>query len=316
MASNSDPQAPQPTRRTLLEWMGRSTVLALSSPLIVRCVTDGGDGAGGLDVLDAWSRPDDAKIEARSKDLGAPEGTDDLSSEPSQDAGGGQDASEEVAADVAAGDELDPADSATEAEAEVATPCEDGFTPGSGNSSSVFQGWGERTVDQQDLAQLLSSWSLRIDGLVQTPRTLSFCDLLEMGLDSQVTDFHCVEGWSIYDVPWDGIRLSRLLDLVGPLPSATHLKLWSVGGTYTESLAFPIALEIRTLLGLGIGGETLPLKHGFPCRVVVPRLLGYKNPKYVERIELVDAEHAGYWSNYGYAVSGEVPAERLRPGKY
>jgi hypothetical protein len=311
MPSDSKPSVPTTTRRTLLEWLGCSTVLALSSPLIVRCAEAGGAGGGGsLDTLDALSSPDDAKIEARSKDLEDPDATADGTPEPGSDAGVA-----EVGDDAAtAADGGEVADA--EPEPEVAAPCEDGFTPGSGNSSPVLQGWGERTVDPQDLAQILSSWSLRIDGLVETPRTLSFCDLLEMGLDSQVTDFHCVEGWSILDVPWDGIRLSRLLDLVGPLSSATHLKLWSVGGTYTESLALPIALEIRTLLGLGIGGETLPLKHGFPCRVVVPRLLGYKNPKYVERIELVDAEHAGYWSNFGYAVSGEVSPERLRPGKY
>ena len=70
------------------------------------------------------------------------------------------------------------------------------------------------------------------------------------------------------------------------------------------------------MLALGINGHTLPLKHGFPARVVVPRLLGYKNPKFVRRIELVDFEHVGYWSNFGYAVEGLVPEDRLREGKY
>jgi DMSO/TMAO reductase YedYZ molybdopterin-dependent catalytic subunit len=77
-----------------------------------------------------------------------------------------------------------------------------------------------------------------------------------------------------------------------------------------------VAREPRTLLGLGIAGSTLPLAHGFPLRIVVPRLLSYKNAKYVERIELVDAPLLGFWSQYGYPYEGEVPADRLRPGKY
>jgi DMSO/TMAO reductase YedYZ molybdopterin-dependent catalytic subunit len=49
---------------------------------------------------------------------------------------------------------------------------------------------------------------------------------------------------------------------------------------------------------------------------VVPRLLGYKNPKYVNGIELVEEQPDGFWPQYGYTIEGEVPAARLRPGKY
>ena len=51
-------------------------------------------------------------------------------------------------------------------------------------------------------------------------------------------------------------------------------------------------------------------------RLVVPRLLGYKNAKYVERIELTDHPVEGFWVAAGYPYDGEVPASRLRPGKY
>ena len=75
-------------------------------------------------------------------------------------------------------------------------------------------------------------------------------------------------------------------------------------------------MKPRTLLGYGVGGSTLPLEHGFPLRLVVPRLLGYKNAKYLERIEVTDHAVTGYWEEYGYPYEGEVSAERLRPGKY
>jgi DMSO/TMAO reductase YedYZ molybdopterin-dependent catalytic subunit len=131
-----------------------------------------------------------------------------------------------------------------------------------------------------------------------------------------VTDFHCVEGWSVDDVPWNGVSLARMLDLAGADPSATYLSFYSVGGEYSESLPISVAREPRTLLGYGVGGSTLPLAHGFPVRLVVPRLYGYKNAKYLSRIEITDHAITGYWEQYGYSYGGEVPASLLRPGKF
>jgi len=208
---------------------------------------------------------------------------------------------------VEAADDADP-DATTE-------PCDPSFAPGD-ESQPVFANWGERTVDHQDLASILGTWRLTIDGLVDTPLSLDFCQLRDLGLVDQVTDFHCVEGWDILDVPWNGIPLSRLLDLAGVRPEARFLTFTSIGGLYTESLPLSVAREPKTLLALGVGGSTLPLKHGFPARIVVPRLLGYKNPKYVARIEASVVETVGFWPRLGYPVEGECPPSRLREGKY
>lgn len=266
------------TRRTLLEWMGRSTVLGLFSPIVNAC--SGPDGTGGFDAKDGFSDPGMWGEDGQGTDGMA--GGDDHQGEP------------------------DPA----------SQNCEDGgFAPGK-LDKAIFDGWGERTVDKQDLASILESWTLTVDGLVKKPRTWTFCELRDLALTSQVTDFHCVEGWSIYDVPWDGVHLMDFLSESEPLPEALFIKVHCVGGGYSESLPLTVAAEPRTLLGLGIGGSTLPLKHGFPCRLVVPRLYGYKNPKFVDRIELVTEEHVGFWPQYGYTVDGEVDPARLREGKY
>ena len=155
-----------------------------------------------------------------------------------------------------------------------------------------------------------------MDGLASNPLTLGFADILALERQDQVTDFHCVEGWSVFDVPWNGVPLARVLDLAGAQPSATYVTFHSVGEVYEESLPIDVAREPKTLLGYGVDGSTLPLPHGFPVRLVVPRLLGYKNAKYLSRIELTDRAVTGYWESYGYSIDGEVPPERLRPGKY
>lgn len=189
------------------------------------------------------------------------------------------------------------------------------FEPGLGESD-IFKNWGERTVDKQDLIEMMAKWRLQIDGLVETPLELDFIELIELPRQDQVTDFHCVEGWSVYDVPWNGVHLQTLFERVKPLLSATHVTFHTFGDKYNESLPIDVARENKTMLAYGIDCSTLPLKHGFPARLVVPRKYGYKNPKFVYRIELTDKPINGYWVAFGYPYDGDVPDSRLRPGKY
>lgn len=189
------------------------------------------------------------------------------------------------------------------------------FQPGPG-TEPVFERWSECTVDVQELAHILASWELTVDGMVGNPLALGFADLLAMKRQDQVTDFQCVEGWVVEDVPWNGVQLAQMIDLARPAGEATHLTFYSSGGTYKESLPMSVAREPRTLLAYGVAGSTLPLVHGFPLRLVVPRLYGYKNAKYLTRIEFTDKPENGYWEDFGYSYDGEVPESSLRPGRY
>jgi len=190
------------------------------------------------------------------------------------------------------------------------------FTPGPTAGSTLFSRWPERTVDVQDLESVLQNWRLTVDGMVETPRVFRFDELVDLAQVNFVMDFHCVEGWSVLDVPWTGLHLSTLWQLVRPRPEATHVTFHTLGGTYNESVPLPITTEPHTLLAYGIAGSTIPLKHGFPLRLVVPRLMAYKSPKYVERIELTDAPLSGFWVKRGYPYDAPVPESRLREGKY
>ncbi len=198
--------------------------------------------------------------------------------------------------------------------------CDDGsmgppFVPGV-LDEKLAEEWTVRTIDPPELEAILAGWQLEVDGLVESPQVFSFADLMCLERQDQVTDLHCVDGWSVYDVPWNGVHLSQLFALCRPTSAATHVTFHTFGEIYQESLPLDVALEPRTLLGYGVGGATLPLDHGFPLRVVIPRLLGYKNAKYVQRIELDDKPVSGLWVSSGYPYSGEVPPARLRAGKY
>ena len=188
------------------------------------------------------------------------------------------------------------------------------FTPGKGHK--LLDQFVVFTVDEQNVADTIADWSLTIDGLVETPLTLSFGDLLKMETTRQETDFHCVTGWSVYDVPWVGVSLKALFALVSPLDTATHVTYHCQGDIYTESSTLAEALEPKSIVAYGVGDSTLPLEHGFPLRLIIPRKLGYKNAKYIYRIELTDAPHIGYWEERGYSIEADVSESRLREGKY
>lgn len=189
------------------------------------------------------------------------------------------------------------------------------FSPGEENLE-IFEQWKENTVDDQNLMDILENWELQVDGLVRNPRVFSFTDLLQLERHDQTTDFHCVEGWSVHDVPWNGIHMSTLFDIVEPEAGATHVTFHTEGDIYNESLPIDVALESKTMLAYGINCSTIPMKHGFPLRVVVPRMMGYKSAKYVYRIELDNKEVSGYWVKWGYPYDAPVPEGRLRPGMY
>lgn len=276
------------SRRSLLDWFGKATVLVLGGEALAACAA----GEEGM--------PDGSAYPEGGLDGGADAGSD------------GDVTDGDVGADTGGGGDGDLGDAG---DADAGGSAEWDFAPPT-DPPEIYDEWPSRTVDRQNIAEILSSWELRIDGMVDTPVTLTFMELLELTRQDQITDFHCVEGWSVYDVPWNGVHLSTLLDLVGVRPEATHVTYHTVNDQYNESLPLDVALEPKTLMAYGVDEHTLPLSHGFPLRLVVPRLLGYKSAKYVQRIELTDGPIAGFWVALGYSYDGEVPEGRLREGRY
>ncbi|MBA4494632.1 molybdopterin-dependent oxidoreductase [Paenactinomyces guangxiensis] len=147
-----------------------------------------------------------------------------------------------------------------------------------------------------------------VDGLVEHPVQWTFADLKEKLTEvEQISDFHCVEGWGVKNVRWTGVRLRELIETVKPKRETSHVTFYSLGGVYTESLTLSEASEEQTLLAYGLYGKELPSQQGYPLRVIIPRMYGYKGAKWLHRIEFTDYQHLGYWEQYGYNVDGVTP---------
>ncbi|GGE03209.1 hypothetical protein GCM10011571_00010 [Marinithermofilum abyssi] len=180
-------------------------------------------------------------------------------------------------------------------------------TPSSSPAFQPFTKFRINSVEETPHVDL-NQYRLIVDGLVKQPVKWSFSELKQSLTEvEQISDFHCVEGWGVKNVRWTGIKMKELLETVKPKPTATHLTFYSLGGVYTESLSLDEAAEDETLLAYGLYGKPLPRQQGFPLRVIIPRMYGYKGAKWLHRIEFTDHQHLGYWEQYGYNVDGVTP---------
>ena len=146
-----------------------------------------------------------------------------------------------------------------------------------------------------------AAYRLTIAGAVERPVTYTLDDLRRLPRAEQVSDFHCVTGWSVYDVRWGGVRFQDLLAGARPRPDARALRFVSDEVPYDDTLSLPQAFARDALLALDMDGAPLSAPHGYPARVVMPRMYGYKSVKWVTRIEVqTHLDHVGYWEQRGY----------------
>ena len=164
-----------------------------------------------------------------------------------------------------------------------------------------------------------AGWRLTVDGMVAKPLSLSVAQIRALPSRTQITRHDCVEGWSAIG-QWTGVPVGLLLKAAGVLPQAKYAVFhcadnlegepekggMQAPGQYYESIALEDARHPQTILAHAMNGKPLDVGHGAPLRLRVERQLGYKQAKYVQRIQLTDrlsglyGGKGGYWEDRGY----------------
>jgi len=167
------------------------------------------------------------------------------------------------------------------------------------------------TVPQVDPAD----WSLRFTGMVDNPFELTLDEILAMDLEEHVVTLSCVSnevgGNLVGNANWTGVPLSVLLDRAGVQDGATQVVGRSVDD-FTAGFPTDVVFDGRnTLLAVGMNGEPLPTRHGFPARLVVAGLYGYVSAvKWIEEIHLTRWEDFdGYWVPRGWSKDGPMKTQ-------
>ena len=170
-------------------------------------------------------------------------------------------------------------------------------------------------------------WLIDVGGLVEKPFKLSLAELRAMPSRTQITRHDCVEGWSCIG-EWTGTPLQLVLAMAKPKAEALYAVFYCADPMgeatmdakgnvvqppfYYESLDLLEATHPQTILAYELNGRNLPVEHGAPVRLRAERQLGYKMPKFVQRIELVSSfariggGKGGYWEDQGYQWYGGI----------
>ncbi|MFG2823030.1 molybdopterin-dependent oxidoreductase [Kitasatospora sp. NPDC048365] len=149
-------------------------------------------------------------------------------------------------------------------------------------------------------------YTLTVDGLVERPASHSFAALQAMEQTRIVHDVQCVTGWRVPSVPFEGVRLSTLLDAAGVRPEATAVRFTCFDGSYSESLTLEQARRDDVLVALRMEDRPVGHQHGGPVRLYVAPMYFYKSAKWLAGITLTPTVQSGYWENYGYDVDAWV----------
>lgn len=181
--------------------------------------------------------------------------------------------------------------------------------------SPVFRANGTSNPNTPDYKAIwrlgFADWRLRIDGMVARPLALSLAQFRSLPHREQITRHDCVEGWSAIG-KWRGVPLKLLLDAAGLRSGARYIVFHCAdrmggGQPYYESIDLIDAFHPQTILAFALNDAPLSVANGAPLRLRVERQLGYKQAKYLMRIEAVESLGAigrgkgGYWEDYaGY----------------
>ena len=151
-----------------------------------------------------------------------------------------------------------------------------------------------------------AAYRLEVGGHVRHPVSLTWDEVAALPAERQTSDFHCVTGWTVSGVRWQGIRLQTLWDMVQPLPEARYANFVSLERPYVDTLSLRQTTLSQVMLAHHMDGAPLSQAHGAPLRLVIPEMYGYKGVKWLTRIELVPSLTPGFWEQNGYDVDAWV----------
>jgi DMSO/TMAO reductase YedYZ molybdopterin-dependent catalytic subunit len=149
-----------------------------------------------------------------------------------------------------------------------------------------------------------STWTFRISGLVEKERELSYQEFTSLPRVKVLSDIHCVTGWSRLDNLWEGVSANAIEDLVKIRPEAGFVLVHSVGG-FTTNLSAGDFFQPDVLFAIKHDDKPITPPHGYPVRLVVPRLYFWKNAKWVVGIEFMAKDKPGFWESCGYHNHGD-----------
>lgn len=150
----------------------------------------------------------------------------------------------------------------------------------------------------------LKTWNFRVFGLVEEEWSCNYEEFLALPKVKVKSDFHCVTTWSRLDNLWEGVSTQEIASRVKIKPEAKYVLVYAEH-RWTTNLPLEDFLEKDCLFAYKHDEKPLSLDHGYPLRLVIPRLYAWKSAKWVCGIEFLAKDKAGFWEQGGYHMKGD-----------
>lgn len=150
----------------------------------------------------------------------------------------------------------------------------------------------------------IKKWNFRVMGLIRNPLEFTFDEFLKLPSVEITTDFHCVTGWSKFDLLWKGVLFKTVAEMVRPLPEARFVSIIAEN-EYTTNIPLHVAMDDDVIFAYEYERRPLAPEHGFPLRLVVPKRYAYKSAKWVKGIEFLKDDRPGFWEIRGYSNTAD-----------
>lgn len=150
----------------------------------------------------------------------------------------------------------------------------------------------------------LATWKFSIVGLVEEEVHFTWDEFMALPQTTLRSDIHCVTHWSKFDNDWTGVHIRDLMSRVRLKPEAKHVMVHSYGG-YTTNVPLAELVDEEVIFAHAHDGKPLEKQHGWPLRLVVPKLYFWKSAKWVRGLVAMPDEKPGFWEMYGYHIHGD-----------
>ncbi len=147
-------------------------------------------------------------------------------------------------------------------------------------------------------------WTFTISGMVERKQNISYQDFMSLPRVKVFSDIHCVTGWSKLNNLWEGVSTRVVGELSRILPEARFVIVHAARG-FTTNLSLDDFFESDVLFAIKRNNKVLSPEHGYPVRLVVPRLYFWKSAKWVVGVEFTEEDRKGFWESHGYHNHGD-----------
>ncbi|HIQ25461.1 MAG TPA: sulfite oxidase-like oxidoreductase [Persephonella sp.] len=150
----------------------------------------------------------------------------------------------------------------------------------------------------------INMYRFRIFGEVEQPIALTYDEIKDLEPVKLIADFHCVTRWSCKEVEWIGFHVNEIKKLVKIKPTAKSVMVHCLDG-YTTNVPLEYFFDEDVIFAYMLQGKPIPADHGYPLRLVIPKLYAWKSAKFVSGIEFIPEDAPGFWEQRGYHMKGD-----------